>query len=230
MLKASLGLWLVAGMFGLPVTQQHRGCPPTGGQPRGAHLAVAGEVANQVSPLPANDTHAEAPGRRKGLHTQPVVNGGDMDPDPKDPLKIIIVTSKLLTGLDAPILQTMYLDKPLRDRTLLQAICRTNRPYRAILSDSFVAEFLPRWKDAPPDYMTRWGNRPDDDGLRAELAIRANEVFESIAVIPATCCPLGPEEWVTYKRRRYALPEPVADHHGAEARSERHHRLLVRIG
>ena len=49
--------------------------------------------------------------------------------DPKDPLKILIVTSKLLTGFDAPILQAMYLDKPLRDHTLLQAICRTNRPY-----------------------------------------------------------------------------------------------------
>ena len=49
--------------------------------------------------------------------------------DPNDPLKIIIVTSKLLTGFDAPILQTMYLDRPLRDHTLLQAICRTNRPY-----------------------------------------------------------------------------------------------------
>jgi type I restriction enzyme, R subunit len=48
--------------------------------------------------------------------------------DPKDPLKILIVTSKLLTGFDAPILQAMYLDKPLRDHTLLQAICRTNRP------------------------------------------------------------------------------------------------------
>ena len=49
--------------------------------------------------------------------------------DPADPLKILIVTSKLLTGFDAPILQTMYLDKPLRDHTLLQAICRTNRTY-----------------------------------------------------------------------------------------------------
>jgi type I restriction enzyme R subunit len=44
-------------------------------------------------------------------------------------LKLIIVTAKLLTGFDAPILQTMYLDKPLRDHTLLQAICRTNRVY-----------------------------------------------------------------------------------------------------
>lgn len=49
--------------------------------------------------------------------------------DPTDPLKFLIVTSKLLTGFDAPILQAMYLDKPLRDHNLLQAICRTNRPY-----------------------------------------------------------------------------------------------------
>ncbi len=49
--------------------------------------------------------------------------------DPNDPLKLLIVTSKLLTGFDAPILQTMYLDKPMRDHNLLQAICRTNRPF-----------------------------------------------------------------------------------------------------
>lgn len=42
-------------------------------------------------------------------------------------LKFIIVTAKLLTGFDAPVLQTMYLDKSLKDHTLLQAICRTNR-------------------------------------------------------------------------------------------------------
>ena len=49
--------------------------------------------------------------------------------DPKDPLKILIVTSKLLAGFDAPILQAMYLDKPMKEHNLLQAICRTNRPY-----------------------------------------------------------------------------------------------------
>jgi type I restriction enzyme R subunit len=49
--------------------------------------------------------------------------------DPADPLKFLIVTSRLLTGFDAPILQAMYLDKPLKEHTLLQAICRTNRPY-----------------------------------------------------------------------------------------------------
>ncbi len=49
--------------------------------------------------------------------------------DPKNPLKLVIVTAKLLTGFDAPILQVMYLDKPMKDHTLLQAICRTNRTY-----------------------------------------------------------------------------------------------------
>lgn len=47
--------------------------------------------------------------------------------DQDSPLKFLIVTAKLLTGFDAPILQTMYLDKSLKDHTLLQAICRTNR-------------------------------------------------------------------------------------------------------
>jgi type I restriction enzyme R subunit len=61
---------------------------------------------------------------------------------PNDPLKIIIVTSKLLTGFDAPILQTMYLDKPLRDHTLLQAICRTNRPYGQQKTHGLIVDYL----------------------------------------------------------------------------------------
>ena len=43
--------------------------------------------------------------------------------------KILIVTDKLLTGFDAPVLYAMYLDKPIRDHVLLQAISRVNRPY-----------------------------------------------------------------------------------------------------
>lgn len=49
--------------------------------------------------------------------------------DAKSELKFLIVTAKLLTGFDAPICQTMYLDKSIKDHTLLQAICRTNRLY-----------------------------------------------------------------------------------------------------
>jgi type I restriction enzyme R subunit len=46
----------------------------------------------------------------------------------RDP-KLLIVTDKLLTGYDAPVLYCMYMDKPMRDHVLLQAIARVNRPY-----------------------------------------------------------------------------------------------------
>ncbi len=62
--------------------------------------------------------------------------------DPNDPLKVLIVTSKLLTGFDAPILHAMYLDKPLRNHTLLQAICRTNRPYGEAKTHGLIVDYL----------------------------------------------------------------------------------------
>jgi type I restriction enzyme R subunit len=49
--------------------------------------------------------------------------------DPAHPLKFLLVCDMLLTGFDAPVEQVMYLDKPLRDHNLLQAIARTNRVY-----------------------------------------------------------------------------------------------------
>lgn len=49
--------------------------------------------------------------------------------DPESPLKFLLVCDMLLTGFDAPIEQVMYLDKPLWDHNLLQAIARTNRVY-----------------------------------------------------------------------------------------------------
>lgn len=52
--------------------------------------------------------------------------------------KILIVTDMLLTGFDAPIERVMYLDKPLRDHRLLQAIARTNRPYQGKTSALIV--------------------------------------------------------------------------------------------
>ena len=60
--------------------------------------------------------------------------------------KILIVTQKLLTGFDAPILYCIYLDKPMRDHVLLQAIARVNRPYEdndgLIKPYGFVLDFV----------------------------------------------------------------------------------------
>ena len=62
--------------------------------------------------------------------------------DPRNPLQIVIVTSKLLTGFDAPILQAMYLDKPMKDHTLLQAICRTNRVYGQDKTYGLIVDYI----------------------------------------------------------------------------------------
>ena len=66
--------------------------------------------------------------------------------DKNEKPKILIVTQKLLTGFDAPILYCIYLDKPMRDHVLLQAIARVNRPYEdndgLIKPYGFVLDFV----------------------------------------------------------------------------------------
>jgi type I restriction enzyme R subunit len=80
--------------------------------------------------------------------------------------KILIVTEKLLTGFDAPVLYAMYLDKPLRDHTLLQAIARVNRPYEnealeMVKPHGFVLDFVGLLRQArkSPALRQRRGQR-----------------------------------------------------------------------
>jgi len=50
--------------------------------------------------------------------------------DPADELKLVIVRDMWLTGFDAPCLNTMYVDKPMRGHNLMQAIARVNRVFK----------------------------------------------------------------------------------------------------
>ncbi len=50
--------------------------------------------------------------------------------DPADPLRIVIVIDMWLTGFDVPCLHTLYVDKPMRDHSLMQAIARVNRVFK----------------------------------------------------------------------------------------------------
>ncbi|MGH8093135.1 MAG: HsdR family type I site-specific deoxyribonuclease, partial [Chthoniobacterales bacterium] len=49
--------------------------------------------------------------------------------DPDDPLRLVFVCAMWLTGFDAPSCSTIYLDKPMRNHTLMQTIARANRVY-----------------------------------------------------------------------------------------------------
>ncbi|MDI9577549.1 MAG: type I restriction endonuclease subunit R [Thermoproteota archaeon] len=57
-------------------------------------------------------------------------NLGERMKDPSDSLKIAVVRDMWLTGFDAPSLNTMYIDKPMKGHTLMQAIARVNRVFK----------------------------------------------------------------------------------------------------
>ena len=95
--------------------------------------------------------------------------------DPADPLKMLIVTSKLLTGFDAPILEAMYLDKPLRDHTLLQAICRTNRPYGEAKTHGLIVDYLGVFDDVAQAIQF------DEEGITRVVT----NINELVAKLPA---------------------------------------------
>jgi len=89
--------------------------------------------------------------------------------------KILIVTEMLLTGFDAPILQVMYLDKLLKEHRLLQAIARTNRPYKDLKEAGLIIDYvgiLKEFKRAFEVYRSGDIERVllDYDNLREEFA------------------------------------------------------------
>lgn len=101
---------------------------------------LLGEEASTI----VMDTNNDKEDRYKAYRRDRDAEGKVLDRfrDPKDPLKLVIVTSKLLTGFDAPILQVMYLDKPMKDHNLLQAICRTNRVYDDGKTHGLIVDYI----------------------------------------------------------------------------------------
>jgi type I restriction enzyme, R subunit len=96
----------------------------------------------QGDPAPVADYLAELrerfPGKDVPDINKTVVERFKEDQNPR----ILIVTEMLLTGFDAPILQTMYLDKPLKEHRLLQAIARTNRPLKDLKKFGVIIDYV----------------------------------------------------------------------------------------
>jgi type I restriction enzyme, R subunit len=91
--------------------------------------------------------------------------------DPKDPFKLVIVRDMWLTGFDVPCLHTLYIDKPMRGHTLMQAIARVNRIFKD-KPGGLVVDYLgigQELKQALKDYTASGGQgRPT---FEAEEAI-----------------------------------------------------------
>ena len=114
-------------------------------------------------------------------------------------LKILIVCDRLLTGFNAPVEQVMYLDKPLRDHNLLQAIARTNRPLPSMKKRTgIVIDYFGVFADLENalnfDENVREDSLIDWDRLRdtvpGEVA-RCMETFDGIAIADTRECLLS---------------------------------------
>ncbi len=94
--------------------------------------------------------------------------------DPEDPLRLVFLCAMWLTGFDAPSCSTVYLDKPMRNHTLMQTIARANRVFPGKHSGVIVdyANVFASLERALAIYATgRGGERPvrDKKALVAEL-------------------------------------------------------------
>ena len=108
------------------------------------YKAVLDELLGEDATTIVMDTNNDKEDRYKKYRRDRDAEGKILDVfrDPNSALKLVIVTSKLLTGFDAPILQAMYLDKPMKDHTLLQAICRTNRTYDQGKTHGLIVDYI----------------------------------------------------------------------------------------
>ena len=123
------------------------------------------------------------------LHMQPHIRNkarrkaiGERLKNPTDSLKMVIVRDMWLTGFDAPCLHTLYVDKPMRGHSLMQAIARVNRVFTEGKSGGLVVDYLgiaQELKHALAEYTASGGEGKPT--LDQELAVaKMLELYEAI--------------------------------------------------
>lgn len=138
------------------------------------------------------------------------------------PLKFLIVCDKLLTGFDAPIESVMYLDRPLKEHSLLQAIARTNRVDIPQKRNGLIVDYIgvsKKLDEALSSYRSEdvHNAMTDVEALRSALRAAHTEVMALMTGIRrktgderseyyALIAALGTEDaWFTYRRKAKAF-------------------------
>ena len=143
-------------------------------------------VAVMISDPPKNEAQLWQLRKKFGSDEEETIR--QFTEDGVDRLAILIVVDKYLTGFDAPVERVLYLDKPLQEHNLLQAIARVNRPlpqkdkqWGLVVDYWGVAGFLDRalkglYEDLPFEEPVM--QRRDDDEAFTALRGRHTAVFE----------------------------------------------------
>jgi type I restriction enzyme R subunit len=111
--------------------------------------------------------------------------------DPDDPLRMVVVKDMWLTGFDAPALHTLYIDKPMRDHGLLQAIARVNRVFRD-KPGGLVVDYIGIGEDLRASLQAYDDTEIDDPVIPAAKAVA--RLYEKYEVICALLHPSGYRE------------------------------------
>lgn len=103
--------------------------------------------------------------------------------DPDHALRLVVVKDMWLTGFDAPCLHTLYIDKPMRDHGLLQAIARVNRVFSG-KDGGYVVDYIGIGEDLRASLTAYDDTELDDPVIPAERAvIGMREKYEVLAAL-----------------------------------------------
>lgn len=101
--------------------------------------------------------------------------------DPDHPLRVVVVRDMWLTGFDVPSLYTIYVDKPMRDHGLLQAIARVNRVFHD-KPGGLVVDYIGIGDDLKASLTAYSATDVDDVAIPIGVAIaRLHEKHEVVA-------------------------------------------------
>lgn len=134
--------------------------------------------------------------RGKGLDIRPhrqrmVMEGLDEKfKKPEDPLRLVFVCAMWMTGFDAPACSTIYLDKPMRNHTLMQTIARANRVFRD-KQDGLIVDYIGVFRNLEKA-LAIYGTGADGSASEGELPIkekhdRVNELRSKIGEVVQFC-------------------------------------------
>lgn len=160
----------------------------------GAQDIKTGRVLVLISGT-ASDPEELSPFRRSRVDSREVER---RIKDPNDPLEIIVVADRLLTGFDAPVLHTMYMDRLQKEHNLMQTIARINRTYKNKQSGLIVG-FMPlhtNLRKALKQYAT---GRED---VNFDPSTRAQKLLESLKDAYAQLTEYLGTDWYTVAETR----------------------------
>ena len=108
--------------------------------------------------------------------------------DPDDSLRVVVVKDMWLTGFDAPVLHTLYIDKPMRDHGLLQAIARVNRVFED-KPGGLVVDYIGIGEDLRSSLQAYDEHDVEDPVIPAAQAVA--RLWEKYEVLCAALYPVG---------------------------------------